>query len=212
MKIRAICFLCMSSFSSAQTAVPYATLYRALEPGLVIARFEHLRAVQRIQSRLPEVAPGQIQVSIRAKSGTLNIAIDSRGHVQFPMSEALLAENPMVQSNQPKGSLSVSATMECALVAGSKLAYSALMDCSQQAQSALAALGPSMSGRNISSIEFEFDPAQNANVQLNDDKAEEVLVADASGMVRVRIDPRKIQRHAVLMLSAPALAVRPQIE
>ncbi len=192
--------------------VPYVLLYRSLEPSIAIAKYPKLRATQRILSRLPEVRPEQIKVQILARSGVIEVAIDALGRAQFPLTAALLAENPNVRSNQPKGSLSVSATMELALAGKQKLSYQELMEAVQQAEQAVGELGSATQGRRIQTVEFEFSPADNAQLQLNDDRSEDILIADQRGLIRVRIDPRKLKSNAEIIISAKSHAVRPHLE
>ncbi len=196
----------------APTQVRYASLYRALEPGLIIAGFNRLLARQRIVSRQSAVAPSQIEVRILAKSGVIVVKVAPDGSVNFPMTQALLTENPIVESNQAKGSLSLSATMEIKLGPDKVLAYSELYESAMQAQQAIAALGPAMAGRKVRSIEFEFDHTQDARAELSDSKAEELLIADRQGLLTVRIDAALAKRKAQVTFSTLPVAARPHID
>jgi hypothetical protein len=191
--------------------VPYAMLYQSLEPSIAIAKYPKLHATQRIVSRMPEIKPQQINVQILARAGVINVPIDDLGRAQFPLTKALLAENPMVRSNQPKGSLSVSATMELALAGKLRMSYQELIDAVREAEQAVSELS-AMQGRKIQTIEFEFAPSDNAQLQLNDDRSEEILMADQRGLIRVRIDLRKLKSKAEIVISAKSRAVRPQLE
>jgi hypothetical protein len=206
-------FLCTSpNFAAEPVRVPYASLYRALEPGLVIAEFDHLVARQRIQSRLAVVAPQQIAVQILAKSGVIAVPISPLGEMQFPMTQALLKENPWVQSNQPKGSLSLSATMEIKLSAEKDYAYAELYAAAMQAQQALAKLGSTMAGRRVRSIEFEFNPSEGARAELIDARGEELLISNATGLIELRVDESLVKRQAKVKFSHLPRAARPHID
>ena len=188
------------SFTLAQTPVQvrYASLYRALEPGLVIAKFDRLMAHQRIVSRLSEVSPSQIEVRILAASGVILVKVAQDGSVNFPMTPELLAENPIVESNQAKGSLSLSATMEIKLGQDKVVAYADIYASAMQAQQAIAALGPAMAGRRVRSIEFEFERSQGARAELIDTKTEELLLADRQGLLILRIDEALAKRKVLM--------------
>ncbi len=200
------------SRDSTTVQVPYASLYRALEPAVVIARFDHLIARQRIVSRRSDVAPAQIEIRILAAAGVLKLHAQPDGSINFPMTQALLAENPPVESNQPKGSLSLSATMELKLASGAEFAYADLYAGAAQAQTVLTQLGPAMVGRSVRAIEFEFDPKLDARAELSDSIAEEVLIADAAGLLMVRVDEGLLKRNARIKFSHVPRAARPHID
>jgi len=194
------------------TQVRYENLYRALEPGLIISGFDRLLARQRIVSRQRDVSPSQIEVRILSASGTILVKIAPDGSVNFPMTKALLSENPVVESNQAKGSLSLSATMEIKLGGKKVLAYSDIYESAMQAQQALTALGPAMAGHKVRSIEFEFDRTAGARAELSDSKADELLLADKQGLLIVRIDAALAQRKAQVTFSNVPIAARPHID
>ena len=195
-----------------ENQVRYKNLYHALEPGLIIDGFDRLLAHQRIVSRLNGVLPSQIEVRILAASGVIVVKVGPHGSVKFPMTKALLAENPIVESNQAKGSLSISATMEVKLGQNKVIAYSEFYKSAMQAQQAIAALGPTMAGRKVISIEFEFDRDQGARAELSDSDAEELLFADKQGILILRIDKSLVTRNAQVTFSNLPIAARPHID
>ena len=192
--------------------VPYSSLYQALAPGLKIDRFERLVARQRIISRRSDVHPESIKVRILAKSGVIDIGVSAIGDIQFPMTDALLAENPMVESNQPKGSLSLSATMELKIPDALNVPYKEFFEAAKQAQQAIDGMGASLAGRKIHSIEFEFDRAESARIELVDERAEELLIANELGLLELRLDEDLVRRGAQVKFSHRARAVRPHID
>ncbi len=194
------------------TQVRYASLYRALEPGLVISGFDRLLARQRIVSRSADVLPSQIEVRILTKAGVVVVKVASDGTVNFPMTQVLLDENPVVESNQTKGSLSLSATMEIKLGKNKVVPYADLYESAMQAQTALPLLGASMSGRSVRSIEFEFDRSLGARAELSDSKADELFVADPNGLLILRIDSALAKRNAHVTFSDIPIAARPHID
>lgn len=198
--------------TNAPTQVRYASLYHALEPGLIIARFDRLLARQRIVSRRTDVLPSQIEVRILARTGVILVKVASDGSVDFPMTQSLLAENPFVESNQAKGSLSLSATMEIKLGQARVLAYTDIYESARQAQQAITALGPAMAGREVRSIEFEFDPKLETRAEISDSVSEELLLADKQGFLILRIDEVLAKRKAKVTFSNLPIAARPHID
>ncbi len=169
---------------------PYRALYGALSPSLKLAGYSRLKPVQRIVSKNDGVAADSILVSIHAAGGIIEIRPASDGRVDFPMSDALLTENPPVRSNQPRGSLSVSVSFEIDLGSSDSLPYAALAEGIDQAQQALGEVEPALAGRRVAGIEFSFPPGVDGRLQILDPRLDELLMADREGYVRLRNDPR----------------------
>ena len=93
----------------------FDTLFTVLAPAQQIAKFDRLRAIQRIDSKLAGVTPAQIRIVVKAQGGDIAVPVAADGRIQFPLDETLRAQNPDVQTNQPKGSLSLTVTMELKL-------------------------------------------------------------------------------------------------
>jgi len=53
----------------------------------------------------------QIKLTLQLKKGPLSLPVDSKGHFTVPFSDQLIDENPLMISNQPRGSLSLKFTL-----------------------------------------------------------------------------------------------------
>lgn len=53
----------------------------------------------------------QITLTLQLKKGSIPLPIDSKGHFKLPFSDQLMEENPLMISNQPRGSLSLKFTL-----------------------------------------------------------------------------------------------------
>lgn len=190
---------------------PYRALYGALSPSLKLAGYSRLKPVQRIVSKSATVSPADIRVSIHASGGVIELTPAADGRVDFPMSDTLLAENPPVRSNQPRGSLSVSVSFEIDLGDGDGLSYAALAEGIDQAQAALAQVEPSLAGRRVAGIEFSFPAGTEGRLQIIDAKREELLVADRAGFVRLRNDPQLRESGATVRWSPRPLRAVPYL-
>ncbi|MFO0027884.1 MAG: hypothetical protein ACK558_03380, partial [Pseudomonadota bacterium] len=123
-------------------STPYAVLHAALSPALEVEGDPHLRAVQKIESKLANVAPRDIEVTIDARGGPIRVPVAADGRVAFPLRDDLLAENPPVRSNQPRGSLTVSVTLALASPRSTRVPvgeFSAALDAADAWLSRLAA-------------------------------------------------------------------------
>jgi hypothetical protein len=60
---------------------PYAALYQVLSPANKIATYDHLVAIERIESKNASVRPETIKIVIYAKSGAIVVPVAPTGEV-----------------------------------------------------------------------------------------------------------------------------------
>ena len=167
---------------SAATAaeVPYATLHGVLGAVKSVQPYPHLRAVQRIESKSADVSPKAIRLSIRTAAGEVAVPISADGRLEFPLKAELLAENPVVVTNQPAGSLTLSVSIELPPPDRAEWPAAELREALEQADAFFAA-SPEHDGRHVRGVEFRFD-AGDGSVTVRGD-TERLLVPDADGRV-----------------------------
>jgi hypothetical protein len=161
------------------SATSYAVLHRALEPALAIDAYPRLRALRRIESKLPGVPPSAIRLTIERASGPIELRPAADGTIDFPLDAALLAENPPVRSNQPRGSLVLSATLALATPPSRSLPPAFFTAALDDADRLLAADG---SRARAAGIELHFAADAQATATLRG-AAERTLVADHTGRI-----------------------------
>jgi hypothetical protein len=89
--------------------LPYHELYRLQKAQLDLSRTHtNLALVLQMRSTLPNVKYSDIKASIDAKSGAIPVVIGAEGMFSVPVREDLLAEDPLILVNQPKGSMELS--------------------------------------------------------------------------------------------------------
>jgi hypothetical protein len=100
-------FLLVPRLAPAENArLPYHEIYRIQQAQAALAKdHQNLALVLQIHSVLPNVKPSDIQASIDAKSGRIPVPIGANGSISVPEREDLLAEDPWIIVNQPKGSM-----------------------------------------------------------------------------------------------------------
>jgi hypothetical protein len=80
------------------------------------------------ESKGHKVAPADTTLSIQSQNGPINVPVSRDGAVEnFPISTELLAENPLVVSNKPKGSLDLALQIRIPVPNQKKFRYSELM-------------------------------------------------------------------------------------
>jgi hypothetical protein len=201
-------FVSDESLAAEGGAAPYALLYQSLERGNKISEFELLIPVQRIASKLPGVTPDRIEVEIRARQGTIAVPIAANGVAEFPLTPELLAENPLVYSNQPKGTLSVSVSIEVAKPKTLQWPYQQALAAMTQSEAALAKL-EGLNGAYIAGLEVYFEDSQ-AQVSIRSSKRDELLLPDALSTVFIRRDPM-LEKDAVVAFSSMPVRIVPLV-
>lgn len=191
-------------------SAPYASLYRALQPGLKLEDYPRLKAVQRIQSKSDQVRPDQITVRILARSGVIEVPISADGQIRFPLEAGLLSENPQVESNQPSGSLSLSVSFEVAPPTQTVLPYVDFVDSVQQAQAALRELEGEYATAEVVGIEYRMAQAD-ASVVVESPAGEDFLRADAKGRIIVRRESLLDPAQSRIRFSAPPIQAFPNL-
>jgi len=190
----------------------YQALYNALAPGLVFGHFDRLLSVQHVYSKRDDVRADSIRVNILSKSGRVELVPDVAGRIDFPMTAALLKENPWVESNQPQGSLGLSATMELKISSAREIPYVELFEAMQQAQAALEKLGPPMSARRVRGVDLLFDVKADASVTIEDAKTEELALANSGGVISIRMNEAWVKSKALIRMTAALKSARPRVD
>lgn len=162
----------------------YAVLYQALETADAARRFDRLVAIQRVESKLDGVKPNQIKIVIRSSNGDMDVPVKGDGEIAFPVTADLLDENPVVVTNQPRGSLTLSVTLALRLPAASRVPVESLLAALAQADALLARrTGAGTPGRVVG-VEFQFAAGTPGGITLRGAN-ERWLMPDASGRVRL---------------------------
>ncbi|HEY0180388.1 MAG TPA: hypothetical protein VGC30_12280 [Dokdonella sp.] len=194
--------------AGAAATTPYAALYDALAPARSIAAYDRLIAIEHVGSSAPGVRPEDIRITIRAKSGAIEVPVAADGGLEFPLSEALRAENPPVETNQPKGSLALGVNAALRPPHGLVAPWREIAAALKQADALYASASPP---HTVRGIEVRFAPGAPATLTLGE-RSERLFAADADGRVIVLRDDVVDAEHATLAFSRPPLRILPYVE
>jgi hypothetical protein len=181
------------------STTPYATLYQVLSPVQTIGKYDRLVAIERIESKLSDVQPSSIRVTIHAKSGAIAVPIGADGLVKFPATDALRSENPPVETNQPKGSLAFIVNVALKLADPARVPWTDIEAGLDQVR-AFYAESRGASAPGISGVEIHFAPGAPAMLTI-EGKSERLLMADPNGRVIVTRDMAPADEKPVLAFS-----------
>ncbi len=188
--------------------VPYAVLYRALEPTLAMRRYPRLAAIQRVESKLPGVDPAAIRIRIVARPDPIEVPVGPDGAMEFPLDPELLAANPAVRTNQPAGSLTLSVTLALRVPPGTRIPADAIRAGLAEADALMLAVADGAQPQRARGAEFRFPRGSAASLALGGAN-ERVLVADREGRIVLMRDPDLQAPATLLEFSSEPLLVLP---
>ncbi len=167
---------------AAGAEIPYAALHAALAPAVTAAGNPRLLAIKVVESKLG-VPPERIRIVIKARGGDRVFTPRPDGSMDFPLDESLLAENPLVTTNQPKGTLSLSVTLALRPPEGARMARAEIEKALADIESALGPAGQAALEARIRGVEVRFPAGAHGSLTLRDEEGERLFMADASGRV-----------------------------
>jgi hypothetical protein len=98
--------LAMTAYSDDQARIPYNLVCEIQRSQAKVSQTHtNLQIVLRIRSTQPEVTPGDVRVYIDSKDGAIPVKLDGEGNFSVPIRDSLVAENPWLIVNQPKGTM-----------------------------------------------------------------------------------------------------------
>lgn len=110
--------------------LPYSTLLDYQQRVDDLKDLKQLKVWKHVDSSRHGVEPSDIKLTIMrdaAHGGPLVMVVDEDGHFTLPVTQGLKDEDPVVVSNQPKGSMNLSVTWQILAPTTKELSYSQLM-------------------------------------------------------------------------------------
>ena len=189
---------------------PYAVLYEVLAPARHAAAFDRLVASARIESKSDGVSPADIRLEIGARAGAIAIVPRADGSVDFPFDDALLAENPPVLTNQPKGTLTLSVTLALRAPERTPWPVAEIQAALVQVEKLLHEHPAPGAGPRVRGAEFRFEPGSDARLTVHG-RSERLLGADAAGRIVLMREPDLGAGATEVELSRRPLSVVPYL-
>lgn len=190
---------------------PYNVLYDVLAPARAIRSYDRLLAIERVESKLPGVGATDIRITIRAKNGAIPVPVGTDGSVDFPTADALLAENPLVETNQPKGSLALTVNVALRVPEALQVPWADLVAALKQADDLFAKAPAGRPAQQIRGVEIHFAPGAPASVTVAG-KSERLLKADALGRIVLIRDTVADGERPTLVFSQRPILLLPYVD
>lgn len=112
LSIPAFLFAVAWSFSISALSSEYRDVYTIYAPQANLQAFQYLHGTVKVTSSNAQTRLTDIRFLIHSGKNNITASVMADGTMAFPLSDALYQENPQVEINQPKGTISLSLGME----------------------------------------------------------------------------------------------------
>jgi hypothetical protein len=187
--------------------LPYRQLYDAQKTQAELSRAHtNLLIVLTMQSTHPEVKSSDLAVYIESKAGKIPIAIGVAGDFIIPMRDDLLAEDPWLVTNQPKGTMKLN--WQVGLIPSritKSVHYALLMQPvrdSQEVQEQMRRFFPGSPRLAVTGLKLTFPPAQKGAVAIIHARGgDRKLAADEHGEIILPLASDLLEEDPEISLS-----------
>jgi hypothetical protein len=220
MKTKAICHGLFASVllvalpSPAQNArLPYAELYKMQRVQSELSgAYTNLVVVLRMELASTNARTTNLDAYIDAKSGRIPVKIGHDGDFSVPMSDDLVAENPWIIANQPRGTMKLDWFVGLAVrPLGTSIRYRPLMqvvrDCGD-VRERMRQVFPGAPKSTVLGLKLTFSPpGQGVTVVIHSERGDRKLEADAKGELTIIIEPDLFEENPLVTLSKESASV-----
>jgi hypothetical protein len=191
--------------------LPYHYLHRIqqLQTNLCLAHPD-LQIILQLQSASPDVKNSDVQAYLDSKTGKIPIPLGPYGDIALPERDDLLAEDPWLITNQPKGTMQLNwqAGLSRAFVRQmtNAIHYGPLMramrDC-EEVQEKMREFFPGSPKLAVAGLRMIFPPEiRTATVIIHAKTGDRKLQTDADGELIVPMDPDLRDEDPLMTLSS----------
>jgi hypothetical protein len=218
MSVKTICratcaaflFSALAGMAPAENArLPYHQLYSAQKAQ---SEWNHahtnLLVVMVMRSTLPHVKTSDLAVYIQTKAGKIPVEIRAGGDFAVPVSDDLLAEDPWIITNQPKGTMRLD--WQVAVISGpitKSVHYARLMRPvreSEDVQVEMRRFFPASPRLTVTGLKLTFSPAQKGAVAVIHARGgDRKLEADEHGEIILPLVPELLEEDPEISLPNP---------
>ena len=179
----AVAYLLPPAAAAAERSIPYADMYGMFARVAQLQGGKYLKAAATLSSADPAIATKDITLVIRGRAGAIPIPVAADGTTQFPISDALLAENPPVFTNVPQGKLSMAVSIRVEAPPQQRFRYGLMVEMHDEAKAMIAKQGmlARMLAPDFEGLRIGFAPGSTATATVESADGPEVFRAVAQG-------------------------------
>lgn len=192
--------------------MPYHALTRhwsAFEELAPEAR-DKVRLTVRVQAKHAGIDPVVLWMDVGGRH--YELAVDSYGLVQVPRTPDLIAADPLVETNQPKGSVDTELALLLLVPDSRQFHYADLKAATDQTSQLIhqAAGGLiSLFLPSVTGVSFTCPTGTECSITLHRAAGDEILHADRDGKILLPLDPALARENPLIEASVPLSDIEP---
>jgi hypothetical protein len=193
----------LSAIATAADARPFKEVCDQFEPLRKLSDLKYVKPVIRVEPESKSVKPQDVVFTLEAKSGVIKVVPAADGTIEFPFSEALCAESPNLEVNQPKGSLGMAISIDPQIPPVRTLDYRLLESLRREWDTAISRqnLLYRMLAPSAKAYVVLFEPGKGGSAEIRLPQGARKLAADANGVVRIPFDETWIGANPSIVFS-----------
>ena len=197
-----IAILALLAAAPAAHARPFKDLCDQFEPLRRLAGLKYVKPRVLIQPR-EGVKPQDVVFTIEAKSGPIRISPGPEGDITLPFSDALCAENPNMEMNQPPGTVNIAISIDPKVPPAQTLDYRLLDDLRREWSEAISrqSLMWRLLAPNPKGYQIVFAPGAVAAAEIRLVSGVRKLAANEKGVVRIPFEDSWIAANPTIVLT-----------
>ncbi len=163
--------------------IPYKDLHEAFSVDPVEGA-KYARMTRSLEVRDENFRQEDLQLIVASKAGSIEVEIDDDGTVDnFPVSQALLEENPPVRTNAPKGKLAMAIVFSSTVAPAESVSYAVIVEMADEYRELVKRQGfmARMMMPKPKGLLVEFGPGIDAHARIGD----EVISTNAEGTLTI---------------------------
>jgi len=157
-------------------------------------------------------ATGPVTLWMDVSGRHYDLTVDSYGLIQVPRTADIIAADPLVESNQPRGSIETELALLLLVPDGQHFHYSDLQAATDQTNALIrqAAGGlVSMFLPTITGVNFNCPTGVDCTITLHRRSGDQVLRADKDGKIQLPLDPALAAENPPIEASVPLSDIEP---
>lgn len=171
-----------AAYADAWRDIPYERFHRALTMVTPLPDARYVRIRQQVSVPETDMKLEDLRIIVAAAAGDIEVPIRPDGGLDFPISDALLRENPAVRVNAPDGKLSLSMQLDAEAPPAQQFPYAVLDELSDEYARLVRLQGmmARMAAPKPVGLEVRFSPGEPASATVHG-KSVTTIEADHDG-------------------------------
>jgi hypothetical protein len=198
-----IAILAFALAAGAAHARPFREMCDQFEPLRKLSDLRYVKPRVVVEPTAPGAKPQDVVFTIEAKSGPIRISPGPDGALALPFSDALCAENPNFEANQPAGTMKISIAIDPRIPPVRTLDYRLLDSLRREWAEAISrqSLMWRLLAPSSTAYQLNFEPGRSAAAEIQLPAGVRKLHANDKGVLRIPFDEAWIVANPTIVLT-----------